>query len=431
MMKNIMYKTIRHYFPKLNYQIDKISDPRHNSYIKYDLRVLFWVAFLMFLTKLGSRRQINFKFTEKYFIKNLSLLSGRPLESMPNDGTLANLVKRLDEKSLFDFLYYLIKKLLRSKVLEKYRLNGYYLFMLDGTGYLSFNSRHCSHCLEHRINGIKYYSHHVLDCKLITYNGLALSIGSEFIENLSENETKQDCELNAFYRYCKILKDNFPQLKICLVLDGLYANRNVIDLCQKNNWKYIITFKKGSVPTLFEEFERLKKLTPDSIDEYDNNKNIQKFHWINNIDYEGRQVNVLECSELDKKTKQRKKYVWITNFQIDKNNCRNLANKGGRLRWKIENEGFNMQKNGGYALEHAYCEDITAIKNFYLLLQISHIFNQLIEKGSLLELSELKKIGSIRNIAFFLLESLRNTIFTLDEINMIKINKFQIRLDSS
>ncbi|HDS09575.1 MAG TPA: transposase [Firmicutes bacterium] len=385
----------------------------------------------MFLTKLGSRRQINFKFTEKYFIKNLSLLSGRPLESMPNDGTLANLVKRLDEKSLFDFLYYLIKKLLRSKVLEKYRLNGYYLFMLDGTGYLSFNSRHCSHCLEHRINGIKYYSHHVLDCKLITYNGLALSIGSEFIENLSENETKQDCELNAFYRYCKILKDNFPQLKICLVLDGLYANRNVIDLCQKNNWKYIITFKKGSVPTLFEEFERLKKLTPDSIDEYDNNKNIQKFHWINNIDYEGRQVNVLECSELDKKTKQRKKYVWITNFQIDKNNCRNLANKGGRLRWKIENEGFNMQKNGGYALEHAYCEDITAIKNFYLLLQISHIFNQLIEKGSLLELSELKKIGSIRNIAFFLLESLRNTIFTLDEINMIKINKFQIRLDSS
>lgn len=430
-MKNIMYKTIRHYFPKLNYQIDKISDPRHNSYIKYDLRVLFWVAFLMFLTKLGSRRQINFKFTEKYFIKNLSLLSGRPLESMPNDGTLANLVKRLDEKSLFDFLYYLIKKLLRSKVLEKYRLNGYYLFMLDGTGYLSFNSRHCSHCLEHRINGIKYYSHHVLDCKLITYNGLALSIGSEFIENLSENETKQDCELNAFYRYCKILKDNFPQLKICLVLDGLYANRNVIDLCQKNNWKYIITFKKGSVPTLFEEFERLKKLTPDSIDEYDNNKNIQKFHWINNIDYEGRQVNVLECSELDKKTKQRKKYVWITNFQIDKNNCRNLANKGGRLRWKIENEGFNMQKNGGYALEHAYCEDITAIKNFYLLLQISHIFNQLIEKGSLLELSELKKIGSIRNIAFFLLESLRNTIFTLDEINMIKINKFQIRLDSS
>lgn len=431
MMKNIMYKTILHYFPKLNFQIDKISDPRHNSYIKYDLRVLFWVAFLMFLTKLGSRRQINFKFSEKHFIKNLSVLSGRSLESIPNDGTLANLLKRLDDRSLSDFLYYLINKLLRSKVLEKYRLNNYYLLMLDATGYLSFNNRHCNHCLEHQINGIKYYAHHVLDCKLITSNGLALSVGSEFIENLSENKTKQDCELNAFYRYSKILKNKFPQLKICMVLDGLYANRNVIDICRKNNWKYIITFKKGSIPTLFEEFESLKKLTQDSIDEYDNHKSIQKFHWVNNIDYEGRPVNILECSELDKKTKQSKKYVWITNFEIDKNNCRNLANKGGRLRWKIENEGFNMQKNGGYALEHAYCENTTAIKNFYLLLQISHIFNQLIEKGSLLEQSELKKIGSIRNIAFFLLENLRNTIFTSEEINMIKLNKFQIRLDTS
>ena len=27
---------------------------------------------------------------------------------------------------------------------------------------------------------------------------------------------------------------------------------------------------------------------------------------------------------------------------------------GGRLRWKTENAGFNVQKNGGYNMEHAY-----------------------------------------------------------------------------
>ena len=43
------------------------------------------------------------------------------------------------------------------------------------------------------------------------------------------------------------------------------------------------------------------------------------------------------------KLKQRGKE--LTNFKIDKHNCY-LANKGGRLRWKIENEGFNIQKNG-------------------------------------------------------------------------------------
>ncbi|RLC74380.1 MAG: hypothetical protein DRJ03_17950 [Chloroflexi bacterium] len=39
-----------------------------------------------------------------------------------------------------------------------------------------------------------------------------------------------------------------------------------------------------------------------------------------------------------------------------------LANEGGRLRWKIENEGFNVQKNGGYGLEHAYTRDLRGLK---------------------------------------------------------------------
>jgi hypothetical protein len=45
-----------------------------------------------------------------------------------------------------------------------------------------------------------------------------------------------------------------------------------------------------------------------------------------------------------------------------------LANQGGRLRWKIENEGFNVQKNSELNMEHAYSEDPVARKVFYLLL---------------------------------------------------------------
>ena len=33
-----------------------------------------------------------------------------------------------------------------------------------------------------------------------------------------------------------------------------------------------------------------------------------------------------------------------------------ISNHGGRLRWKIENEGFNVQKNGGFGLEHPTAE---------------------------------------------------------------------------
>ncbi len=77
-----------------------------------------------------------------------------------------------------------------------------------------------------------------------------------------------------------------------------------------------------------------------------------------------------------------------------------LANEGGRLRWKIENEGFNVQKNGGYALEHVYGQDATAGKVFYLLLQVAHLLSHLIEHGSLFRKSFPKGVGSAKNIAF-------------------------------
>ena len=52
----------------------------------------------------------------------------------------------------------------------------------------------------------------------------------------------------------------------------------------------------------------------------------------------------------------------------------------GRLRWKIENEGFNTQKNGGYHLEHKFSrKSLTATKNYFQAFQIAHLINQLVE----------------------------------------------------
>lgn len=75
-----------------------------------------------------------------------------------------------------------------------------------------------------------------------------------------------------------------------------------------------------------------------------------------------------------------------------------------------------MQKNGGYNREHAYSYDIKAVVNFYLLMQIAHIINQLMEKGSLLTANIRKKLGSTRHIARRLLEDLRNSLFEPSEI---------------
>ena len=50
------------------------------------------------------------------------------------------------------------------------------------------------------------------------------------------------------------------------------------------------------------------------------------------------------------------------------------------MRWKIENEGFNIQKNHGYNMKHKYSRvSWRAAKNYYQCLQIGHLINMLIE----------------------------------------------------
>jgi hypothetical protein len=48
------------------------------------------------------------------------------------------------------------------------------------------------------------------------------------------------------------------------------------------------------------------------------------------------------------------------------------------LRWKIENEGFNTLKNGGYGMEHQYArKSYPALKNYFQFMQMAHLIHQL------------------------------------------------------
>ena len=262
----------------------------------------------------------------------------------------------------------------------------------------------------------------MLEAKLVTNTGLALSVETEFIQN-SDGTTKQDCELAAFYRMAKRLKKRFPQLKICLLLDSLYAAGPVMDISEDYGWKYITVFKKGSMPERYDEFLKLKKLCPKNRVEIANDKLSQKFSWVGDIDHKKNIFDVLECYEttVDKQTK----FVWLTNLKVKKSNIVKIA-KGGKLRWKIENEGSGIQKNRGFNLEHPYSQNETSMKNFYLLLQIAYIISQLMEKGSLLAHKIQKVFGSVTMLFEQLLEDLRTKSIDANFSN----KPIQIRLAS-
>ncbi|KYH24097.1 hypothetical protein CLTEP_28260 [Clostridium tepidiprofundi DSM 19306] len=109
-------------------------------------------------------------------------------------------------------------------------------------------------------------------------------------------------------------------------------------------------------------------------------------------------------------------------MNITKRNASTIA-LTGRTRWKIENQGFNNQKNIRYDIEHVCCEDYNAMKNHYLLIQISDILRQLFEKG--VKLFRTIKI-SIKEISSKLLESFRRETITIEDINYLN-KRTQIR----
>jgi type II secretory ATPase GspE/PulE/Tfp pilus assembly ATPase PilB-like protein len=117
------------------------------------------------------------------------------------------------------------------------------------------------------------------------------------------------------------------------------------------------------------------------------------------------------------KEKETSCFEYLTNIKPDVNNIRELC-ENGRLRWKIENEGFNTQKNNGYELEHKYCEkSYNGLQNYYTMLQIAHAINQFVEKGKIItEIRKQRPKETITNLWENLRGFFIHSIFTL--INM-------------
>jgi hypothetical protein len=412
-----------------------LKDTRDQERITYSARFLLHLGLMVFLTKCGSRRQVKFELDGEQALANLNRLAGAEQEAVAHPDTLDHYLGHLPEGQLPHLRRQMVYRLIRMKVLDSARLFGHFPVVIDATGQFYFTARHCPHCLEQTVNGQTRYYHNVLEAKLVSPEGLAISIGTEFIENVDPQATKQDCELKAFARLAKRLRADFPQLLLCLLLDGLYANGTVFDICRANRWKYIITFKEGSLPALWRDHQDLLGLLPKNRKDHRPDADTrQAFVWVNDLEHRddrGRthRLAALHCHEQCGDKKQF--FAWLTNFTVNEQTVVALANRGGRCRWKIENQGFNIQKNGGFNLEHAYSRSNRQIKNYYFLMQIAHLILQLIEMGNLLGGSAKRLFGSLRNLARRLAESLRNQLIPAQAADPLAAARIQIRLNSS
>ena len=393
-------KEIETHFPDLFDRLNHLTDRRKRK--EYSMAEIMVGALFMFIFKETSRNAFNNDTSDKIFRQNFLKTFGL---NLPHADTVDDVLGSMLPKEIEHLKAHLVAGLIEQKLLRKYRFLGkFYLVAVDATGMMSFDKRHCDHCLTKTSKtGVVTYLHYILEAKLVTSTGLCISIASEFIENdAGRDYEKQDCEQKAFRRLAARIKKLFPRLPICILADGLYPNNTVFDICDKNGWKFIITLKDGSLKSFQTEVDLLRS-TAGSRSVCRAEKSTRTnlvYAYLNDIEYSGRNFSWIECTEqiVDIKGNEIsfRRFAYISNVNQTLQNLVETADRG-RLRWKIENEGFNTQKNQGYALEHKYSRvSYTALQNYYQILQIAHMINQLVEQSK--QVVELMKQHSKQTI---------------------------------
>lgn len=405
---------INQYFPSLISKLEKLSDKRHQSYVNYSMSTITVTRLLGLICGITSMRQLTQSYNTEETIQNLSNLLKVDLEELPHYDTINDVFEELNIEELRQMQRYMVNRLIRSKMFDKYRYKEkYFQIVIDGTGLAAFKERHCSNCLKKTYNKgqedeYSIYYHYVLEAKLVVGN-IVISIDTEFVENENENVDKQDCELRAFYRMAERIKKEYPKLPIIISGDALYAVEPVMKTCIKNKWEYILRLKEDRLKLLGEEIKGLER---------SESGNVNVKYW-NGIKYgeiqRENKANVLKFYE--KKKNQITEFKWITSFKITQKNKEQLVYLG-KQRWKIENEGFNMQKKGTFNIEHVYSKNYNAMKAHYFFIQFAHTIRQLLEKG-IQYVRELKM--SIKEVSAAITQTLTTIITNLDALKKIQL----------
>lgn len=410
---NDLVTVINQYFPELISKFNELTDLRNQSYVKYQMKVIFIVRLMGLMCEMKSMQGMTREMNTEESIKNIAQICGLELDEIPHCDTINDVFKNVEVSEIEKIRKYMITKLIRGKIIEKYKIREkYYHAIVDGTGLATSRKKYNENCLVKNKtdkNGNEYqeYSTYVLEAKLVV-GDMVFSLGSEFVENGETKESKQDCEIEAFKRLAIKIKKEYPKLKIIISGDALYACKPVMDICKNNGWKYIIRFKEGAIPSLYKEFETVVSEANESTK--------ANYEYVTKLDYQEEKVNIIKYADPNTKTE----YVYMTDLPITNKNITSSINLG-RKRWKIENEGFNIQKNRTFDIGHLYSKNTTAIKVHYLIIQIAHILRQILEKG----IKEIKELGlKLKEIS----QLMKTTLISIIT-NLTVHKKIQLRFD--
>ncbi len=237
------------------------------------------------------------------------------------------------------------------------------------------------------------------------------------------------------------MKEYFPRLPILVLLDGLYANGPVVELCRRYHWQFMIVLQDDSLPSVWEEVRGLGQLQRNQHWEQHWGDRKQRFRWVNDIEYrygerERRRqtLHVVICEETWeelapdslKLVQKASRHAWISSEPLRRENVHERCNLGARHRWGIESN-FLVEKCQGYQYEHCFSQDWKAMKGYHFLMRLGHLLNTLAQNTT--RLARLVRSRGRRGLIQFLRETCTGPWLDTTRIQLLLASPCQLRLE--
>lgn len=407
-------------FQRIRSAFEKIPDQRADE-VKISLPDALMSGVAMFSLKDPSLLAFDERRKDEMKVKNLKKIYH--IDHVPCDTQMREILDDVSPDVLSPLYTEIFRQAQRGKVLEKLVfLEGCYLVSVDGTQYFSSKKIHCPSCLE-KINsktGEVTYSHQMVGAVIVHPDVKeVIPVCPEPIQK-QDGETKNDCERNAGKRFIEHFRKAHPHIKVIITEDGLSSNAPHIRELRTHNMHFILGVKPGDHTYVFQQVERAVgagKTTEHTvkIDEV-----THRFRFLNQVELNKSNqdvlVNFLEYWEIQKDgTTQH--FSWVTDFEITHENVFQLM-RGGRARWKIENETFNTLKNQGYQFEHNYGHGKKHLSVvFALFMMLAFLVDQVLQLACQLFRAVWQQEGSKKRMW----EHLRALFYSLEFDSMVHL----------
>lgn len=331
-----------------------VPDSRSQGKSVLPIRDVLMSGFALFSLKKSSLLAFDQGRADPCFRANMKSLYG--VNHVACDTQMREVLDKVDPDNIRPAFVKLFASAQRGKVLESYGyLNGKYLVALDGTGYFSSKTIHCNKCLTKisKKTGEVTYHHQMVGAVVVHPDQKqVIPLCPEPILQQDGNK-KNDCERNAIARWLKAFRKEHPKLDIIITEDGLSSNAPHIRALIDHRCSFILGAKPGDHAHLFEKFHLARSLVTEIIRDSGGVKGT--FRFVNGLSLNESNadviVNMLHYVEETKKGT--KVFTWVTDIELNSENVFDIM-RGGRARWKVENETFNTLKNQGYNFEHNY-----------------------------------------------------------------------------